>query len=100
MKVRLLLLLLLACAVLTAKSFKSGSHALAYEIDKAKKSMKIIAETAYDPKKDEGTSVFTLHWAPGTVFKIKNFIPFASVKPGTVCEIFLSRKDDPQYTGT
>ena len=94
MKVRLLLLLLLACAVLTAKSFKSGSHALAYEIDKAKKSMKIIAETAYDPKKDEGTSVFTLHWAPGTIFKIKNFIPFASVKPGTVCEIFLSRKDE------
>ena len=93
MKVRMVFLLLLLGVCLWSREFKSGAHAIAYELDKTQKSMKVVAETAFDPVKDEGDCVYTLYWNQRTKFQLQKSVPFLSLKPGTPCWIFLSLKD-------
>lgn len=90
MKIKLLALLLLSGAVLYGKTFQSGKHAIAYDIDTKAKSMKIIAETAYDPDKDEGDSVYTIYWTDKSKFQLQTPLSFAEVKAGTPGWLFLT----------
>ena len=72
----------LSSLLLGAQPFSSGKHAIAYKIDKANNTMTVISETAYDPKKDEGTSVHTLHLKKTTRYEKKLVVPAESIKPG------------------
>ncbi len=93
MKIKLSGMFLFLGATLAANNFVSGMHAIAYEVDKKQMSMKVVAETAYDPVKDEGDCVYTLHWNRRTRFQVQKSVPFLSLKPGTPGWIFLSAKD-------
>ena len=83
----------LAAAFLCGKDFPSGKNAIAYQLDKAANSMTVIAETAYDPKKDEGDSVYTLHWNSKTRFEKQTVVPFSTLKAGQVAWLFLTPKE-------
>ena len=93
MKKSLILSLCLAALWLCGQPFASGKHAIAYQIDLKQKSMTVISETAYDPRKEEGTSVHTLYWNDQTRFDKRSMVPFASVKPGSLGWFFLANKD-------
>ena len=93
MKIKLLTLLLAAGSLLAGQNFQSGKHAIAYDINAKAMSMKIMAETAYDPVKDEGDSVYTIYWNKSTRFFIQKAEPFATMKPGTPGWFFLTPKD-------
>ena len=90
MKKTLLLILGVAAATLTAATFKSGSRAVAYKIDKANNSVTVISATAYDPKKPEGECVHTLLWNKGTVFAKVSAPALSTITPGRVGICFLS----------
>ena len=82
-----------AALMLGAQPFVSGKHAIAYKIDKANNTMTVISETAYDPRKDEGTSVHTLYLTKNTRYERKLVVPAESIKPGTLGHFFLTLKD-------
>ena len=93
MKLLIFLLTLMLFFTLSALEFKSGNHAMAYEINLKNKSIKIIAETAYDPTKEEGDSVYTLYWNDKTNFKIQKTLPFTSIKSGSIGWLYLYPKE-------
>ena len=83
----------LAAVLLCGKEFPSGKNAIAYQLDKAATTMTVIAETAYDPQKEEGNSVYTLYWNNKTLFEKQNIVPFSSLKAGQVVWLFLQPKE-------
>lgn len=93
MKRFLMLSIFLAASLLCGQPFVSGKHAIAYKIDLKAKSMTVISETAYDPQKDEGTSVHTLYWNDKTGFDKRTLVPFEKVKPESMGGLFLTAKD-------
>ena len=93
MKIFMLILGIISILSLKAVEFTSGYYAIAYEINKATKSIRIIAETAYDPNTEEGDSVYTLYWNDKTNFQVQKSVPFTSIKPGTPGLVYLTAKE-------
>ena len=91
----LCLAMALALVAISA-DYKSGKTSILYKIDEAAKTLTVMGETAYDPKTDEGTSLYQIKWNDATVFTNKKVnVPAAQVKPGSTAVVTLNAKNVP-----
>ncbi len=76
--------------------YKSGTSSILYKIDEASKTLTVMGQTAYDPKTDEGTSLYQIKWNDSTVITTKKpNVPAAQVKPGCTAVVTLNARTAP-----
>lgn len=91
----LCLAMAVALAAISAE-YKSGTTSILYKIDEASKTLTVMGQTAYDPKTDEGTSIYKIKWNDTTVFTNKKAnVPADQIKPGSTAVVTLNAKNVP-----
>ncbi len=91
----LCLAMAVALAAISAE-YKSGTSSILYKIDEASKTLTVMGQTAYDPKTDEGTSIYKIKWNDTTVFTNKKAnVPADQIKPGSTAVVTLNAKNVP-----
>ena len=94
MKTKILLCLGLAVALAALSADYRGKESCLYKIDEANKTLTVMGETAYDPKTDEGTSIYQIKWNDETDFtNYKLKVPLDQVKPGSTALLGLNAKN-------
>ena len=79
----------LALSAISA-DYKRGNHSILYGIDEAGRTLIVMGETAYDPKTDEGSSLYKIKWDDSTVFYNRAMnVPANKVKPGSTAIVNL-----------
>ena len=91
----LCLAMVLALAAIAA-DYKSGTSSILYKIDEGAKTLTVMGQTAYDPKTDEGTSIYQIKWNDKTAFTTrKTNVPASQIKPGSTAVVTFNAKNMP-----